>query len=63
MALFMDVHTMAGGVNAADVAEAHQGGPEHTGQVRRELPAVMGPRRDWRPTRSTTARPRAVGSP
>lgn len=24
MALFMDVHTMAGGVDAADVAEAHR---------------------------------------
>ena len=44
MALFMDVHDIEGGVSAADVAAAHAQGPGDPGQVRGQLPAVLGQR-------------------
>ena len=44
MALFMDAHTLEGGVAAADVAAAHQADLETQAPVRRELPALLGRR-------------------
>ena len=44
MPLFLDVHTIEGGVSAADVAGAHQADVETQARARRQLPAVLGRR-------------------
>ena len=44
MPLYMDVHTIDGGVSAADVEKAHLGRPGDAGHARRALPALLGRR-------------------
>ena len=42
MSLFMDVHTIDGGVSVEDVAQAHEKDLETQRRVRRQLPALLG---------------------
>ena len=61
MPLYMDVHHLDGPVTADDVAKAHMADLQIAGQVRREVPALLGGRGDQHhllPRRGTLARRR-----
>ena len=56
MTLFMDTHTIEGGVSAEDVARAPGSRPRNPRQVRGQVPQVLGGR-DRRKRSSVLSRP------